>query len=66
MVFTGDGNGFTWKSEDMEKNKAVALDAWGFAKQTMLSKKYQKVIKHPLYAGVSAQKGIAFYVLPVG
>jgi cob(I)alamin adenosyltransferase len=38
------GRGFTWKSDDFEKDKAVAARAWEFAQQAMVSGKYQMVV----------------------
>jgi cob(I)alamin adenosyltransferase len=109
------GKGFTWKSDDLEKDRAAARDAWGLAQAAMTGDKYQLVVldeftyllmynmvdlqpvmetlaarpkdlhvvvtgraappalieaadlvtemqpvKHPLQAGVTAQKGIEF------
>jgi cob(I)alamin adenosyltransferase len=109
------GKGFTWKSDDLEKDRAAARDAWGLAQAAMTGDKYKlvvldeftylmmynmvdlepvmqtlvarpkdlhvvvtgraappalieaadlvtemKPIKHPLQAGVEAQKGIEF------
>ena len=38
------GRGFTWKSDDLEKDKQLAQKAWEFAKTIILSEKYQMVI----------------------
>ena len=38
------GRGFTWKSEDIEKDRKIARDAWQFAKESMASEKYDMVI----------------------
>ncbi len=38
------GRGFTWKSDDLEKDKQVAREAWEFAKEVILSDKYSMVI----------------------
>ncbi|MBU1056007.1 MAG: cob(I)yrinic acid a,c-diamide adenosyltransferase [Proteobacteria bacterium] len=38
------GNGFTWKSDDIEKDKAAARIAWEFACETMLSDHYDMVV----------------------
>ncbi|MDM8535527.1 cob(I)yrinic acid a,c-diamide adenosyltransferase [Desulfobacterales bacterium HSG17] len=38
------GRGFTWKSDDIEKDIAIARQAWEFARQIILSEKYNIVI----------------------
>ncbi len=38
------GRGFTWKSDDLEKDKQVALDAWEFASKVIRENKYALVI----------------------
>ena len=38
------GRGFTWKSDDLEKDKAVARKAWDFAKQVIEENNYALVI----------------------
>ncbi|QTA78374.1 Corrinoid adenosyltransferase [Desulfonema limicola] len=38
------GRGFTWKSDNLEKDTAIAVDAWDFARQTIVSGKYDLVI----------------------
>ena len=38
------GRGFTWKSDDLEKDKQVALEAWEFAKEVIKDNKYSMVI----------------------
>jgi cob(I)alamin adenosyltransferase len=38
------GEGFTWESEDLEKDKATAQKAWEIAKAKLLSGDYQLVI----------------------
>lgn len=38
------GRGFTWKSDDLEKDKEVAREAWDFAKQVILGNEYAMVI----------------------
>jgi len=38
------GRGFTWKSDDLERDKAVALEAWAFAKKTIIENKHSLVI----------------------
>ena len=38
------GRGFTWKSDDLEKDKKVALEAWSFAKEVIRGNKYSMVI----------------------
>lgn len=109
------GNGFTWKSDDFEKDKAAARAGWQFAQEALASQRYDmvvldeftylltygmidiepvlaalanrpaalhvvitgrrappalldaadlatemRVVKHPLKAGVKAQKGVEF------
>jgi cob(I)alamin adenosyltransferase len=38
------GRGFTWKSDDLEKDKAAAREAWDFAAQTIQADKHELVI----------------------
>ncbi|WP_339135664.1 MAG: cob(I)yrinic acid a,c-diamide adenosyltransferase [Candidatus Electrothrix sp. GW3-4] len=38
------GRGFTWKSDDLEKDKAVAREAWEKAKEVIMSGKYHTVV----------------------
>ncbi|MBW1695669.1 MAG: cob(I)yrinic acid a,c-diamide adenosyltransferase [Deltaproteobacteria bacterium] len=38
------GRGFTWKSDDFNKDKQAAQTAWQFAKQMIASEKYQIII----------------------
>jgi len=38
------GRGFTWQSEDMEKDKAAARQAWSFAKNAIASGRYHMVV----------------------
>ncbi|MBU0944493.1 MAG: cob(I)yrinic acid a,c-diamide adenosyltransferase [Proteobacteria bacterium] len=38
------GRGFTWKSDDLKKDKAVALEAWEFAKGVIAENRYALVI----------------------
>ncbi len=38
------GRGFTWKSEDIDKDIKVAQEAWDFAKQVVLSNKYDLIV----------------------
>ncbi|XPS89528.1 CobO: cob(I)yrinic acid a,c-diamide adenosyltransferase [Desulfosarcina variabilis str. Montpellier] len=38
------GKGFTWKSDDLEKDRAAARDAWGLAQAAMTGDKYQLVV----------------------
>ena len=38
------GRGFTWKSDDLEKDRAAAQDAWEFAAQTIREGKHRLVI----------------------
>jgi cob(I)alamin adenosyltransferase len=38
------GRGFTWKSDDLEKDKQVALEAWEFAKEVIRANEYAMVI----------------------
>ena len=38
------GRGFTWKSDDLEKDKAAARHAWHFAQEAMASNRYHLVV----------------------
>ena len=38
------GNGFTWKSADLDHDKQIAREAWEFAQKTIASEKYHLVI----------------------
>ncbi len=38
------GRGFTWQSDDLEKDKALAKSAWETAKEAIFSGKYDMVI----------------------
>ena len=38
------GRGFTWKSDDLEKDKAAAREAWEFAAQTIHENRHELVI----------------------
>ena len=38
------GRGFTWKSDDLEKDKEVAREAWAFARQVIKEDRYAMVI----------------------
>lgn len=38
------GRGFTWESDDMQKDRAAALDAWAFARKAMASGRYHLVV----------------------
>jgi cob(I)alamin adenosyltransferase len=38
------GRGFTWKSDDLEKDKAAAREAWDFAVQTIHANRHELVI----------------------
>ncbi len=38
------GRGFTWKSEDLEKDIEVARQAWEFAKIAIASDKFQMIV----------------------
>lgn len=38
------GQGFTWKSEDIEKDKLLAQSAWGMASDIIVSGKFRLVI----------------------
>jgi cob(I)alamin adenosyltransferase len=38
------GKGFTWKSKDLEKDKAAAREAWALAKVAILSEDYSLVV----------------------
>ncbi len=50
------GRGFTWRSEDLEKDSEAAREAWEFAKEAMDSKRYQLVVldefTYPLIYGM--------------
>jgi cob(I)alamin adenosyltransferase len=38
------GRGFTWKSEDLEKDVAAARTAWVFAQEAMVGKRYDLMV----------------------
>jgi len=38
------GRGFTWKSDDLEKDKQLAVEAWDFAKEVIQANTYDMVI----------------------
>ncbi|MBN1906658.1 MAG: cob(I)yrinic acid a,c-diamide adenosyltransferase, partial [Deltaproteobacteria bacterium] len=38
------GNGFTWKSENLEEDRKKAVDAWDFAREMMASGKYSMIV----------------------
>ena len=38
------GNGFTWKSDNIETDKAIARDAWEFAKHKIDSDTFDMII----------------------
>jgi len=38
------GRGFTWKSDDLEKDKTAAREAWNFAVQTIRENRHELVI----------------------
>lgn len=38
------GKGFTWKSDDLEKDKAAAREAWLFAREAISSGEYSLVV----------------------
>jgi cob(I)alamin adenosyltransferase len=42
--FQVTGNGFTWKSKDLEKDKMVALQGWESAREAMASHRYHLVV----------------------
>ena len=44
MDFHVMGRGFTWKSDDLKKDKKAAQDAWQFAKKMIASGKYKIII----------------------
>jgi cob(I)alamin adenosyltransferase len=56
------GRGFTWKSDDLSKDKAVALDAWEFAKGVIEENRHALVILDELtylsHYGMLAQEEI--------
>ena len=38
------GKGFTWKSDDLEKDKATAQAGWQFAQEALISQRYDMVV----------------------
>ncbi len=44
MEFHVMGRGFTWKSDDLEKDKAAAEEAWNFAVKTIRAGRHRLVI----------------------
>ncbi len=55
------GRGFTWKSDDLEKDKAVAREAWNFTKKVILGDQYDMVVLDeltylPYYKIISEQE----------
>jgi cob(I)alamin adenosyltransferase len=44
LEFRVMGNGFTWKSKDLEQDKTIAHEAWSYAKQQIQSEKFSLVI----------------------
>jgi cob(I)alamin adenosyltransferase len=44
MDFHVMGKGFTWKSDDLEKDKAAARKGWEFARQALTSRQYDMVV----------------------
>jgi cob(I)alamin adenosyltransferase len=44
LEFQVKGNGFTWKSDDLENDKAVAREAWELAKEKMASGIFRLVV----------------------
>ena len=38
------GKGFTWESDDLEQDRAMAREAWDFAQKVMVSGRYQLVV----------------------
>jgi cob(I)alamin adenosyltransferase len=59
------GRGFTWQSEDLEKDIQVAREAWVFAKETINSGKFDLVVLDELtylmsYKMVEAEEVVAF------
>ena len=44
LEFHVKGNGFTWKSENLEKDKAIAREAWELAKEKICSGAYGLVV----------------------
>jgi cob(I)alamin adenosyltransferase len=44
LEFHVKGNGFTWKSENLEKDKAIAREAWELAKEKIRSGAYGLVV----------------------
>lgn len=59
------GRGFTWQSEDLEKDIEVARDAWEFAKERINSGRFDLVVLDELtylmsYKMVDAEEVVAF------
>lgn len=59
------GRGFTWQSEDLEKDIEVAREAWEFAKETINSGKFDLVVLDELsylmkYEMVDSEEVVAF------
>lgn len=44
LEFYVKGNGFTWKSDNLDTDKAIARDAWEFAKYKINSDSYDLII----------------------
>lgn len=44
LEFHVRGNGFTWKSENIEKDREIACEAWEFAKTKINSKEFGLII----------------------
>ena len=59
------GRGFTWESDKIEEDIKIAQDAWNFAKNIILSSKYQMVVLDELtylikYKMVSEEEIVSF------
>jgi len=44
LEFHVKGNGFTWKSDDLEKDSAIAREAWELAKEKMASGIFRLIV----------------------
>lgn len=44
VPYQGLGDGFSWKSQDLERSKQIAQDGWEKAKATILSGEYDLVV----------------------
>lgn len=44
LEFYAMGNGCTWQSDDLNKDKAMAIEAWSFAKEKIGSNAYELIV----------------------